>query len=195
MNTTSADAPASILWRREDSPGHESARVERAGDGWRLRGTAAFAHEGQPCCLSYDIACDSGWRTLAARVGGWVGATSIDIDIRVDADARTWRMNGEEMPRVAGCVDVDLNFSPSTNLLPIRRLGLQIGEESTVRAAWLRFPSFALEPLQQTYTRIGEDGYRYESGGGAFVRDLRVNAAGLPTRYPDFWETDAEDGA
>lgn len=31
--------------------------------------------------------------------------------------------------------DLDLNFSPSTNLIPLRRLGLAVGAEAPVRAA------------------------------------------------------------
>ncbi len=90
-----------------------------------------------------------------------------------------------------GCIDLDLNFSPSTNLLPIRRLNLPIGQEAAVRAAWLRFPSFSLEPLEQRYRRVDAAVYRYESAGGKFVTQLDVNASGFVTRYPGFWEADA----
>jgi hypothetical protein len=145
------------------------------------------AHEGEPCRLDYRVVCTAEWRTVRARVEGWVGARRVASEVAVDADGR-WRLNGEEVPAVEGCVDVDLNFSPSTNLLPIRRLGLKIGQEGAVSAAWLRFPGFALERLEQTYRRTGERSYRYESAGGAFVRDIEVSEAGLVTRYPDFWE-------
>lgn len=74
-----------------------------------------------------------------------------------------------------------LNFSPSTNLLPIRRLNLAIGQGAAVRAAWLRFPSFTLEPLEQVYRRIDPTTYRYESAGGRFVAELQVNDSGLVT--------------
>ncbi|HEX8321057.1 putative glycolipid-binding domain-containing protein [Longimicrobium sp.] len=186
MNIKDDESSRLILWRRVDQPGHESARVDRVGEGWWLAGTAVFADDAGPCCLSYRVACDAGWRTLRTRVSGWIGQRTVDVEIAV-ADG-VWRMNGVEVPQVAGCVDVDLNFSPSTNLLPIRRLNLAVGERAEVRAAWLRFPSLALEPLQQTYIRTGEHAYRYESAGGAFVRDLQVDEAGFPTRYPDFWE-------
>jgi hypothetical protein len=86
---------------------------------------------------------------------------------------------------------VDLNFSPSTNLLPIRRLELAVGEEGPAAAAWLRFPSLRLERLDQTYRRLGERAYRYESADGAFRRDIEVDEAGLVTRYPGLWETEA----
>lgn len=110
----------------------------------------------------------------------------IEIEIAVDS-ARHWRLNGRECLEVAGCIDLDLNFSPSTNLLPIRRLGLATGEEADVRAAWLRFPSFTLEPLEQRYRRIDAASYRYESAGGSFVAKLQVNEAGFVTEYPDLW--------
>jgi len=180
---------ATILWRRLDLPGHETARLEPAGDGWTLAGTAVFTHAEGLCRLHYEVACDGAWRTTHARVAGFVGDRAIEVVIDVDEDAR-WTLNGEPCPQVEGCVDVDLNFSPSTNLLPIRRLRLEVGQEAAVRAAWLRFPGFALEPLEQRYLRTAQDVYRYESAGGAFVRDLTVTADGFVTRYPGFFEGD-----
>lgn len=180
----------SILWRRLDQPGHESARLTQRETGWRLTGTAVFAHERLPCRLDYQITCDAVWQTLAGKVEGRVGEKVVEIEISVDPQRR-WRLNGEERPEVRGCSDLDLNFSPSTNLLPIRRLGLELGHGAEVRAAWLRFPSFTLEPLEQYYTRIDEAIYRYESAGGRFVTELRVNEAGFVTEYPGFWGEDA----
>lgn len=89
-------------------------------------------------------------------------------------------------------MDVDLNFSPATNLLPIRRLGLEVGASAEVRAAWLRFPTFQLEPLVQQYRRLDEATYRYESAGAAFVAELRVNAAGFVTAYGDIWRAEGD---
>ena len=108
----------------------------------------------------------------------------------VDAEQR-WRLNGAECPAVAGCIDIDLGFSPSTNLLPIRRLSLTVGEEAEVRAAWLPFPSLVFDVLPQVYRREGERTYRYESGGGIFVRMLEVNAVGFVTKYPSLWHAES----
>jgi len=180
-----------ILWRRLDRPGHESARLCSTGAGWRLVGAAVFPHEGRACRLDYAVTCDAAWRTVAGQVTGWVGPRLVEIALAVDS-AQRWRLNGADCAEVAGCVDLDLNWSPSTNVLPIRRLGLAVGQAGDVRAAWLRFPSFALEPLDQVYRRTAEASYRYESAGGQFVADLEVNAAGLVTHYPGFCRV--EDG-
>ncbi len=176
----------SILWRRLDGPGHEAARLVSRHDGWRLIGTAVFAHEGEPCRLDYQVVCDPAWQTLSGTVAGWIGERTVEIDLAVGA-GRSWRLNGADCPAVAGCLDLDLNFSPSTNLLPIRRLGLAVGAEAALRAAWLRFPSFTLEPLEQRYRRVSAATYRYESGGGRFATELQVDEAGFVTRYADFW--------
>lgn len=189
LNIAEGIADQSILWRRLDRPGHEFARVYLADSGWRLTGAAVFAHEGQPCRLDYLIGCDAQWRTVTCEVNGWLGNQPIAIDISVDAFGR-WQLNGTECPAVSGCTDVDLNFSPSTNLLPIRRLGLEVGAEAEVQAAWLRFPSFTLERLDQRYRRTAPETYRYESAGGAFITELEVNSAGFVTRYPNFCEAE-----
>jgi hypothetical protein len=186
-------APQLILWRWMDRPGHEAARLESVGGEWHLRGTSVLMHAEQPCRLDYHVVCDGAWRTRRAHVAGWVGGE--DVNVTIEAEDGRWRLNGAEVPEVGGCVDVDLNFSPSTNLLPIRRLGLEVGTEGAVSAAWLRFPGFHLERLDQTYRRTGERAYRYESADGAFVRDLDVDEAGFPTRYPGFWEAEPAAGA
>jgi hypothetical protein len=175
-----------VLWRRLDRPGHEACRLAFRKPDWHLAGTAVFGHDGRSCRLDYLVVCDAGWRTISGKVAGWVGDEEVEIELAADA-ARGWLVNGEECPETAGCTDLDLNFSPSTNLLPIRRLLLNVGQEAEVRAAWLRFPSFRLEPLAQTYRRVDVDTYVYESGGGEFVTELRVNEAGFVTHYPNFW--------
>ena len=152
---------ASIIWRRLDLPGHDAARLSALECGWRLTGTAVFSSDGRPCRLDYFVMCDRDWRTLSGRVTGWLGADLVEVE--VSADAGLWHLNGVECPAVAGCPDLDLEFSPSTNLLPIRRLGLAVGGEAPVRSAWLRFPSFTLEPLDQVYRRTGEATYRHET--------------------------------
>jgi hypothetical protein len=176
-----------ILWRRLDLPGVDCARLELTEGVCRLVGAAAFTDQDRICRLYYEITCDGTWRTTAARVRGFLGDDPVDVAIEVDG-ARGWRLNGRPCPQVRGCVDLDLNFSPATNLLPIRRLGLEVGEEAEVRAAWLRFPGFVLEPLEQRYRRTGDATYRYESAAGAFVRHLTVNDDRFVVSYPGLWE-------
>ena len=180
----------SILWRGLFFEGHESCRLFSSGGEWHLEGAAVFSHEQQPCRLSYHIVCDEAWHTRSSQVEGWLGDEVIDLQIRADLNGYWW-LDEVEQPQVAGCIDIDLNFSPSTNLLPIRRLGLAVGKASEVNAAWLRFPSFKLERLSQQYRRLDENLYRYESAGGQFAAELKVNSAGFVIEYPNLWQAEA----
>jgi uncharacterized protein len=157
---------------------------------WQLGGTAVFAENGRSCRLEYQVVCDAGWRTLHARVTGWIGPDPVKVEVYTDS-ARRWSVNGREAPAVAGCVDIDLAFSPSTNTIPIRRLSLNQGERAEVRSAWLRVPEFTLEPLVQSYQRTGESSYHYESPSQDFTTDIEVGPGGFVRRYPPLWEAQA----
>ena len=181
----------SIVWRRLDKPGHEFALLFFDNSCWHSHGTTVFVHDKQPCRLDYRLRCNSQWETLSGRVSGWVGVKAVETEISVGQNRR-WQLNGQECPQAAGCIDLDLNFSPLTNTLPLRRLNLKVGEKAEVRAAWLKFPSFEIEPLEQSYSRIDATTYRYESAGGMFVADLKVNATGFVTSYPKFWQIEGD---
>ena len=179
-----------MLWRRLDQPGHDSARLVFHDDQWHLTGTAVFVEAREACRLDYRVVCDPSWRTLAASVAGWLGSRAISIELRADGAGR-WRLNDADCPTVTGCLDVDLSFTPATNLLPIRQLALPIGEQAAVRSAWLTFPALTLEPLDQLYRRTHVTTYAYESNGGSFSTELEVNGDGFVTFYPDLWEAEA----
>ena len=179
----------SILWRSLAWPGHEACRLFSQDSQWYLEGTAVFLNEQRSCRLDYQVVCDETWRTRTGKVEGWLGDTTVNIQIKSDS-AQHWWMNGIEQSDVIGCIDLDLNFSPSTNLLPIRRLELGVGQAADVRAAWLRFPSFKLELLPQKYSRLSDNSYRYESAGGQFKADLSINRSGFVMDYPGIWQSE-----
>lgn len=176
----------SIFWRRLDMPGQDSAKVFFENSCWHFTGSAVFTYNNQSCQLDYLVICNSNWKTLSGNIAGSVGKEKIQIDFSVDS-AHRWRLNGKECFEVVGCIDIDFEFSPSTNLIPIRRLNLAIGQSAKIYAAWLRFPSFTLEPLEQIYSRTDESIYHYETGG-TFISDLEVNEEGFVTHYPKFWK-------
>jgi hypothetical protein len=177
-----------VFWRRLDIAGAEVARLIQDAAGWILDGTVLLVSPVGPARLQYQVKCDLQWRTQGAIVQGLLGDRQVAIDIRSDG-LGAWTFNREPAPAVAGCIDVDFGFTPSTNLLPIRRLSPAEGGSLSVKAAWLRFPTLAFEPLDQVYARTGSHNYRYESAGQRFTADLTVDDLGLVARYGDYWDT------
>ena len=188
---TSERRMASGAWLWIQGTGLERFELLRTDTGWLLRGLIVAANDDEAAEARYEVACDVSWCTerVAIDVRSAAGERSLALTAR---DGR-WHAEGPEIESVRGCLDVDLGWSPSTNTLPIRRLGLAVGATSgPVTAAWVRFPTLDLEPLPQEYRRVAEDRYVYASRGGAFRAELQVDADGLVIDYEGGWRRVAE---
>jgi uncharacterized protein len=178
---------SSCLWRRIQGVGLERFVLGRADDRWILRGTILAMDAQGPVEARYEVVCDAGWRTQRTRVA--IRDSAGERERELTAANGRWHLDGRELDAVQGSIDVDLEWSPSTNTLPIRRLGLPVGGSSgPLRMAWIRFPGLEIEPLPQEYRHVSPQHYRYASGGGAFQADIEVDEAGVVTRYADIWQ-------
>lgn len=169
-----------VLWQASDG-GSELCQLERAAAGWRLRGTVLTHGADQPFEIRYVVTVDSSWVTT--DVG--VLVASAEDDAREIADLRALWSGTTRPPEYAKCVDVDLGFTPATNTLPIRRLGLAVGEEAEVEVAWLVWPELELRPARQSYVRLTENRYLYKQGD--FEAELVVDEDGLVRQYEGLW--------
>jgi hypothetical protein len=179
---------ASILWRRIDTPGHDACRLEQEEAGWALHGVAAFRHAGGPANLTYAVRCDRDWKTLSGRVRGAIGERQIDYLITRRDD--TWSLNGEEARGLAHLDDLDLSFTPATNLLQVKRVRLPMAEAVHLPAAWLNLETGALTELRQIYERRGELALYYHAPDVGYEGLLELAPSGFVRRYPGLWEAE-----
>jgi hypothetical protein len=162
----------------------EPFRLLETADGWALEGTLVLRHPRGAFGVNDSVLADSQWRTRAVAVR--CAGSEHERTVRAESDGQgNWTEGGTGLPAVKGCLDADLVFTPSTNTLPIRRLGLPVGGSAPVEAAWLRFPELTWERLPQTYTRVSESAWEYRSPG--FRRTLDVDDLGIVRVYPDYW--------
>ena len=175
------------LWRWLQGSGLERFELARKTDTWILRGTIVTQTSAGSAEARYEIACDPEFRTRNVHVAVRDGRGERLLNIQ--AENGVWYEDGRQQTSVGGAIDVDLGWSPSTNMLPIGRLKLAVGESSgEFVAAWVRFPELTLEPLAQDYLRIADRRYRYSSRGGAFAAELTVDDHGLVIDYEGFWQ-------
>jgi hypothetical protein len=97
-------------------------------------------------------------------------------------------VNGVARPRIVDSVDVDLNFTPATNQIAIRRLGLSRGRAAAAPAAWLEFPQLRLVRLPQYYRRIDATRYDYRAPTVGYAGVLVVDRDGSIACYPELFE-------
>jgi uncharacterized protein len=178
---------ATFFWRKLDHPGHDSCRLLKVAQGWRLVGAAVFLEARRACHLVYDVRADAKFRTQTAAVVGYVGRRALDVRIESRASGR-WHVTGTTHGKLDGCIDVDLGFTPATNLLVLRRLALGVGESAEAPAAYLSFPSMRFRSSPQHYRRIARAAYAYESPDYGYAETLRVNRFGAVIDYPRLFE-------
>ena len=178
---------AIFLWRKVNHSGHDSCRLFQLANGWRLTGTAIFWDNSKSCHLAYDVAVDVDWKTRHAKVSGYIGKKVFDLHI-TSAGAARWQLNGVLIRSVTGCVDVDLGFTPATNLTAIRRLALKVGQRAEAPAAYLQFPEMRLVKLPQSYFRISRTEYEYEAPTVNYSGTLHVLPNGAVSQYPGLFE-------
>ncbi|MDW7774045.1 MAG: putative glycolipid-binding domain-containing protein [Desulfobulbaceae bacterium] len=178
-----------ILWRRLDAAGHDACRLVRKVDAWRLEGMAVFRHGRVPACLVYEIGCDGGWRTLDGLVHGWMGDRPVDYRVTRKPNG-IWTLNGQIIPGLDGCINLDLGFTPATNLLQLQHAALQIGQAADVPVAWLDVDRGTLSTLHQRYERRTVEGYWYEAPRFGYFALLQVNTNGFVEKYPNLWEAE-----
>lgn len=175
------------LWSWTNGTGLERFELLRAADDWILKGTIIALAERGAAEARYEIVCDESWHTRSADISFHDGRSERILAIAVENGQ--WRENGRTNETVTGCMDIDLEWSPSTNTIPVRRLRLAVGQKSgAVTAAWVRFPDLRLQSLPQEYERTASRCYRYSSGGGAFVAEITVDEEGLALNYEGFWQ-------
>jgi hypothetical protein len=156
-------------------------------------GVILVAEAGAPLRIDYRLRCSQDWRAREVDIEQVLGANRSSLRLTADG-AGGWRVNGMEAPELTGCIDVDLEFSPSTNALPINRLRLKVGERAEISAAWVRFPALQVMASHQAYHRIDHAQYVFQSLASGFEAVLDIDHDGLPVLYSGIWQRIA-DGA
>ena len=179
---------ADIGWTALAWPGLEHVIVSHDADGFRARGQLVLAEEGL-CSVSYQLTCDSGWRFRALTISVISANADKSLSLVAETDG-PWRADGQRRPDLEDCVDVDINCTPLTNTLPIRRLDWSASGSGRLDVAYVSVPELEVHSVWQRYTQLdaGADGrpaFRYESD--SFQADLSVDDSGFVVDYPGLW--------
>ena len=130
--------------------------------------------------LSYRLRIDSSWRVREAHIQTTAGRA-----MHLESNGQgAWTENGRSRPDLQGCIDIDIQATPLTNTLPIRRLAWTTGESLDIRLCYVEVPGLAVLPQDQRYTALTPGSlYRFESLESGFTADLPVDGDGLVLDY------------
>jgi uncharacterized protein len=194
------------VWVKDDPVGMEHAELTVGGDALAAR-SVALGSVPVPYRLDLDLTADADWLTqrvmMTATGDGWASSLVLERDPagrwsgsrsaersqppEVAASVPTGTVEPADIP--ADAFDIDVQWSPVTNLMPIRRLGLdRAGRAGTLTMAWVSVPSLALTLDEQHYTLLGaHEGdvcVRFENDDGFFTVVVRRDTDGVVLDYP-----------
>ncbi len=153
-----------------------------------LEGFIVGIMEKKPFSLHYRITCDLKWQKRQAEITTTHGQERKQLNLVVDQKNR-WLQNDHELARLRSVRDIDINMTPSTNMLPIKRLHLGPGKSGEITTAWVQFPKMTITPGQQTYTSLGHRTYQYKSS--RFKTEIKLDQHGIVENYPPYWKMEA----
>jgi hypothetical protein len=171
--------PAFAAWRFIDAVDGFEVLFAQPG---RLRGHTSAVENGQAYAVRYDIAVDERWRTREARVTSDTLSGMRETVLCSDGSGR-WTIDGKRAPQLDGLIDVDIEASACTNLLPVHRLPHALEELVEAPAVYVQARDLSVRRLDQTYRRLDERRYDY-SAEADFQVVLEYDASGLVVDYP-----------
>lgn len=180
-----------LLWQTVQEPGLEHLSLDTYEQGTTADGSIIGVSDGQPFRLRYVIQVNAAFQIQMAQIALREPFTR-QIQLRRDA-AGVWTDKiGQELPALNGCTDLDIQVTPFTNTLPIRRFAWKVGETQQIEVAYVRMPDLQVSRVMQRYTclEMSPEGsrFRYENPSSGFSAEIHVDPYGLVVRYGDIWQ-------
>ncbi|OBB85383.1 hypothetical protein A5760_08195 [Mycobacterium colombiense] len=151
---------AMLTWRAQDDPRMESVRIQVSGNRIKANGRIiAAATETHPAFGAYyDLLTDEAGATK--RLGMTVTVAERERVFSFARDEENmWLVTdhqGEHRAAYNGALDVDVEFSPFFNALPIRRLGLyQRAASVTLPVVYVNVPEMSITAGTVSYSSTG----------------------------------------
>jgi hypothetical protein len=165
--------------------GLEHVDIRPADGGLNLSGVVIAQEDDAKFGLSYRVKLDALWRTREALL-----RTTSGHALHLESDGQGhWQENGKDQPALQGCIDMDIQATPITNTLPIRRLGLETGESMEIRLGYISMPDLIVSAANQRYMALEAGSlYRFESLQDGFTADLPVDQDGFVLDYPGLFK-------
>jgi uncharacterized protein len=187
-----------LLWTGVEEWLTETASVELTQGGLRASGIQLGA-EPAPFRVDYRLEAPRDYITreleLTAIAEGWSrrlllthdGAGTWAAEVSDDGNVPGGPWEGD-LPDLSGALDIDIQNSPLTNTMPIRRGGFQASGAGDFVMAFVTLPVLRVEVSPQRYEHISSSGdgslVRYISRDGDFTADLELDRDGLLIDYP-----------
>ncbi|OHV13937.1 putative glycolipid-binding domain-containing protein [Kushneria phosphatilytica] len=178
-----------LFWRALEYAGTERLRVMTSAEGLLAHGVAVGRTPECPYAFDYRVRLDEQGR--CRRLGLQALLEEWRLELTSDGEGN-WQLNGVDREDLAGCIDIDLAFTPFSNSLPIRRYNWSAGDTCELAVVHLTLPEMKAHPARQRYT-CREPGYSfdYHNLDSGYESAIMIDGDGWVIEYPGLFRREA----
>jgi hypothetical protein len=181
----------SYFWSSLQGPGMEQLRLRLDPEENVARGILMGVEEDRPFRLQYKLKWRSDWRVRKVAIESHTAEGTIEHNLKSDGRGHWQTGEGEPLPELEGCIDIDIAATPFTNIFPVRRLDLIPGQSAEIRVLYVEPPALTFKAVTQRYSCLerapGRHRVTYEGYPSGFKADLALDADGLVIDYPELF--------
>jgi uncharacterized protein len=178
-------------WMPEGEPGVEHLHLRVNPNRVIADGMILGIADGRVFRLHYLLQCTSRYELQTAHLRLLYPS---DQTLHLARDLNNvWKDEGARvLPALQGSTEIDIETSPFTNTLPIRRLALQQGQSGEIKVAYVTVPRLDIKPVRQRYTCIdlakAHNVYLFENLDDGFTAEIATDEEGLILDYPGIFK-------
>ena len=135
-------------WETWEGDAEEQLGIRWENEGWTVSGIVGRER------VQYVVRLSATWQLRQFLL--FRDLDEPDLWLATDGSARWGEMNGAHRVELDGCYDVELDITPFTPTLPIRRLPLHVGDSAELSVVHVDVETLEARPVRRRYTRTSE---------------------------------------
>jgi hypothetical protein len=164
-------------WQTWDGAADEELTLRWENEGWTATGEVGRER------VTYVLRLSPTWQVRQFLL--FRDLEQPDLWLATDGHARWGEVNGAHRPELDGCRDIELACTPFTRTLPIRRLPIEVGDETDLEVIEVDVETLAVVPSRRRYARVGDRRWRHEEPATGVVSSFDVDPYGLALDVPE----------
>lgn len=138
-----------------------------------------------PFAIAYKIELTHEWRVKHV---GIYSLLDVHKKLRLVSDFAGHWFDADRQQQFAldGCEFIDINLTPFTNTLPVKRLNLTETPQP-VDTVFIDLPSFQVRRVQHFYSKTGETSYVFQDVTSQVKANIQVGSSGLVNQYEGYF--------
>jgi len=187
--TMSFEKQKIIIWKREDDETNtsETLQFKEYRKDFIVKSIINGLLEGQPILIEYQIIIDRNWIVKEVEIKSLLEKTN-KITLKSNSNGKWYNVDNQEILELDNCIDIDISITPFTNTLPIKRLENSLEQKTKITVLYFDIKNWSFKKVEQYYTKLTDNLYKYEGVFRNFVADLPVDNFGFVTTYPGLFE-------